>query len=94
MPEAASVSLRHVTFITDGITYLPFAGQTRVTKGVIEVSLAEPADVLGAWYDGYRLDAETGEEILPGQLDAYISAKTPVAEVDPVYGPNLSDLTD
>lgn len=70
---AAIARLRHVIFVTSGKVYVPFGSFLRVVEGVVEVDTAEPNNVLSLWYDGYRLDAETGEEIRPGQLDGYIA---------------------
>lgn len=84
MAEAAAVLLRHVTFVTTGKAFVTGGHTVPVREGVAEVSLREPLDLLTLWYDGYRIDAETGKEIRnPGDLDAFIAAHTPKPEPEP-----------
>lgn len=84
MAEAAAVRLRHVTFVTTGKAFVSGGRTVPVREGVAEVSLREPLDLLTLWYDGYRIDAETGEEIRnPGDLDAFIAARRPEPEPEP-----------
>ena len=59
---AATVFLRHVTFVTDGALHF-YDGSLPVRRGVVEIPLTKPHWFMKAWFDGYRIDDATGEHI-------------------------------
>ena len=72
---AATLALRHVTFVTTGKTFVLGGRTVPVHKGVVEVSADEPLVALSLWHDGYRINVETDEEIrTPGDLEALLSS--------------------
>lgn len=68
---AATVSLRHIAWTTDGAIHF-YDGSLQTRGGVVNVPLSKPHWATKAWYDGYRLDAETGEPI--PSMSEYIAA--------------------
>lgn len=72
MAEAASISLRHVTFVNDGEIHF-YTGSAKYEGGVLTLPLARREWAQKAWYDGFRIDAETGEQIR--SMEAFLAAK-------------------
>lgn len=77
---AAFRSLRHTTFVTDGALHF-YDGSARVAKGVVRLPLSKAAWFMKAWFDGYRIDAESGEPIL--SVEEYVRFWQGEAGVDP-----------
>lgn len=60
--KAATVSLRHVTWVTDGEVHF-YDGSLKVTKGVVAIPLNRKHWFMKAWFDGYRIEDATGRHI-------------------------------
>ena len=80
-------------FTTSGIVFAPEGPALRADEGVLTVPVDRPLACLSVWYDGYRINAETGEELRnPEDLDALIASLTPEADEQPAESDD--DQTD
>ena len=73
MAEAAAIRLRHLTYVTSGTVFAAEGPALRSEEGVVTVPVDRPLAALSVWYDGYRINEETGEELRnPSDLDALL----------------------